>query len=172
MHRAIPLIFLLVAGCPGLGQVGFDVASQGTSTVQGSPLGAALNAFPSFSGFGDLSFSQSQDFANNNTNKDHVVQANLTRLTLKTISPTGATLDFIQTVEFDIAAPGLPTVRIAEATIAAGATSVDLSLDAQDLAAYVKADSFSITTKGAGHQPSSDTTIEADLSLHIVANVL
>ncbi len=169
MRRTILLFSLVLAGCPGLGQVGFDVDSQGQSTVQGSPLGPTLAAFPSF---GNFNFSQDQSFQNNNTNKDHVAEAHLTRLHLKVVAPTTATLDFIQTIEFDIGAQGLPTVKIAEATIPAGVGSVDLTLDNQDLAAYVKADSFSITTKGTGHQPAQDTALEADLTLHIVANVL
>src|SRR5206468_5813139 len=73
---------------------------------------------------------------------------------------------FISTVEFDVAATGLPTVRIAEATIPAGVSTVDLTLDNQDIAAYVKADSFSITTKGTGHSPVHDTTIEARSEEH------
>ena len=169
MRRSILLLSLALAGCPGLGQVGFDVDSQGQSTVPGSPAGAFLSVFPSFGAF---NFSQNQTFQNNNTDKGHVAEAHLTRLHLKVVSPTTQALDFIQTIEFDIGAQGLPTVRIAEATIPSGVGSVDLTLDNQDLAAYVKADQFSITTKGTGHQPSANTDLEADLTLHIVANVL
>jgi hypothetical protein len=172
--RRLTLVFLMLgtAGCPGLGQVGFSVDSQGQSTFQGNPAGGLLTVFPAFGSFGNLSFNQNQTFQNNNTNKDHVAEARLTKLTLKIVSPTGATLDFLSTVEFDIGAQGLPTIRIAEATIPASATTVDLTLDPQDIAPYVKADTFSITTKGTGHQPATNTTVEADLSIHIVANVL
>jgi hypothetical protein len=101
MRKLALLIALCTAGCPGLGQVAFDVQSSGSSTVQGSALGGA--------------------FSNNNTNKDHLSSARVSRLTI---------------------------------------------------APYAKADSFSITTKGTGTQPPQNTTVEADLSLHIVANVL
>ena len=171
MHR-VTLLFLVagIAGCPGLGQVAFDVNSQGQSTVPGAgPAGGVLNVFPSF---GNFNFSQNQTFQNNNTDKSHVDSAHLSKLTLKVVSPASANLGFLNTVEFDISAPNLPTVRIAEASIPANVASVDLSLDAVDIGPYVKADSFSLTTKATGHQPSSDTTLEADLTIHVVANVL
>lgn len=167
--RFLVIVLFLTAGCPGLNEVGFDVDSQGQSTVPGSPVGGLLDVFPSF---GNFDFSQNQTFQNNNTNKDHVQQAHLTKLTLKIDNPVSATLDFIQTIEFDVSAQNLPTVRIASGTIPAGVATVNLTLDDVDIANYVKADQFSITTKGAGHQPSQDTTIEADLTLHIVASVL
>ena len=173
MRTLALLVALCCAGCPGLGQVAFDVDSSGQSTVQGSPLGGVLPKPPAFGNFGDLSFNQSQDFANQNTNKDHIDSARVSKLTLKVTSPANGSLSFLSSIEFDIQAPNLPLVRIAEAaSIPAGASSVELTLDNVDIAPYAKADSFSITTKGTGTQPSQDTTIEADLTLHIVANVL
>ncbi|MCA1825320.1 MAG: hypothetical protein ABR567_06855 [Myxococcales bacterium] len=164
---------MLLAGCPGLGQVGFDVDSTGRSTIQGSAAGGLLPAFPGFTGFGSMSFSQDQTFSNNNTNKDHVSSCRTKKLTLKIVSPTGANLSFISAIEFHIQAPNLPDVKIAELSpIPAGATIVELNLDDVELAPYAKADSFSITTKGTASVPPQDTTIEADLTLHIVANVL
>jgi|SRR5438067_8819930 len=135
MRRSIPLLSLLLAGCPGLGQVAFDVDSPGQSTVRGSPAGGLLPTFPGFPAFGGMTFSQNQSFANNNTNQQKI--------------------------------------RIAEAlTIPSGVESIDLTIDDQELAPYAKADSFSITTTGTASVPPQDTTIEADLTLHIVANVL
>lgn len=169
MRSLLPLL-LLCAGCPGLGQVGFDIDTNGQSQIAGNPLGAAFNVFPGFANLGNLDFSQNAAFQNNNTRKDHIAEARLSKLTLKVV--TGDPLDFIQTIEFHLSAPGLPDVRIAEATISTPVSTVDLTLDNQDIASYVKADSFSITTQGTGHAPVHDTTIEADLTMHIVANVL
>ena len=45
-------------------------------------------------------------------------------------------------------------------------------LHPQQIAPDAKSDTFSITTKGAGSVPSQNTTVEADLALHIEANVL
>ena len=169
MRKLLPFL-LLCAGCPGLGQVGFDVETNGQSQVQGNPLGGALTGLPGFTNFGNLTFSQNQSFSNNNTNKDHVVHANLTKLTLKVV--TGDPLDFIQTIEFHISTDKLADVKIGETTISSPVTMVDLTIPDQDIANYVKSESFSITTKGTGHSPAHTTTIEADLTMHIVANVL
>ena len=173
MRKLALLAALFAAGCPGLGQVAFDISSSGQSTVQGSPLGGVLPAPPGFEGFTGSSFSQSQQFQNNNTNKDHISSCRVGKLTLKVVSPSGATLSFLSKIEFFIKTDALPEVRIAEAlAVPAGATSIELSLDDQQIAPYARSDSFSITTKAAGTQPSQNTTIEADLTLHIEANVL
>jgi hypothetical protein len=110
MRYLVAICLLLCAGCPGLGQVGFDVNTNGSSTVAGSPLGGVLSVFPAFAGFGSIDFSQSQQFQNNDTRKDHVVEARLTRLTLKVTSPAGDPLSFIQTIAFKAGATGLPDV--------------------------------------------------------------
>jgi len=155
MRKLVPLFLLLTAGCPGLGQVAFDVDSSGQSQVQGSPVGGFLQ------------------FQNNNTNKDHITSCRVGKLTLKVVSPAGGTLSFLSRIEFFIKTAKLTEVRIAEAlSIPAGTTSIDLAIDDQQIAPYAKSDTFSITTKATGQQPSQNTTIEADLKLHIEANIL
>ena len=166
--RPSALLLALCCGCSSL--LSFDVDSSGTTTISG---GGLLAGLPSFTGFNNLSFSQSQQFANNNTNKDHISEARLTRLTLKVTSPTGADLSFLTKIDFFIEAPGQARVHIAGISpLPAGQSSVDLTLDDRDIASYAKADSFSITTSVTGHSPTSDTTVEADLRLNIHASVL
>jgi len=173
MRKLVPLFLLLTAGCPGLGQVAFDVDSSGQSQVQGSPVGGFLPAPPGFENFNGVAFSQSQQFQNNNTNKDHITSCRVGKLTLKVVSPAGGTLSFLSRIEFFIKTAKLTEVRIAEAlSIPAGTTSIDLAIDDQQIAPYAKSDTFSITTKATGQQPSQNTTIEADLKLHIEANIL
>ena len=170
-----PLLFALVmtAGCPGLGQVAFDVQSQGQSTIPGSPVSGVLPSALGFNGLGPTQFSQSQDFANHNTNKDHITSCRVSRLTLKVTSPSGQTLSFLSKIEFFIQTSSLPAVRIAEAlSIPQGAMTIDLTIDDQEIAPYAKSDNFSITTKASGTSPQQNTVIEADLTLHIEANVL
>lgn len=148
MRKLALLVLLFTAACPGLGQVAFDVDSSGQSTVQGSPVGGLLPAPPGFENFNGASFSQSQKFQNNNTNRDHITSCRVGKLTLKVVSPTGATLSFLSKIEFFIKADTLPEVRIAEAlTIPSGA-------------------------RATGTQPSQNTNIEADLKLPIEANIL
>lgn len=163
-------IFLLCAGCSGL--IAFDVDSSGQSTIPGSPTGGLLPSLPGFSGFSDLSFSQSQQFQNNNTNKDHISECHLTKLTLKVVSPANANLGFLDQIDFFIQAPNLPQVHIAGLKPVPAAATADLTLDNVDVAAYAKSNSFSITTTASGHSPASNTTLQADLRLHVNASLL
>ena len=167
----------LLCGCSSL--LSFDVNSSGTATIQGSPTGGLLaNALPGgFGGFGNFNVSQSQDFRNQNTNKDHISECRVTKLTLKVLSPVppsaGADLSFLSSVDFFISAPNLLKIHIAGTTsLPVGRPTVDLALDNVDIAAYAKSDTFSITTDAKGHAPSTDTQIEADLTLNIHASLL
>jgi hypothetical protein len=159
---------LLCTGCSGL--IGFDVSSSGQSTIQGSPTGALLP--PAFQSFNSMSFSQSAQFQNNNTNKDHISACRLTKLTLKIVSPTGSTLAFLTKIDFFIQAPNLAQVHIAGLNPVPGTATADLVIDTLDIAAYAKSDTFSITTTASGQTPAQTTTIEADLTLHVNASLL
>lgn len=158
------------SGCSGL--ISFDVNSQGNSTVPGSSPLLNLGGTP-FSGFNNISFSQSQAFQNNNTNKDHVSSARLTAFTLKVSAPSSQDLSFLRSVSFKIKTSTLGPQEIAHLeSFPAGAKSVQLTLDDLELAPYVKSDSFTITTDAQGQSPPQDTTLEADLTLHIGASIL
>jgi hypothetical protein len=169
MHRFV-IAALLCSGCSGL--IAFDVDSTGQTTIQGSPTGSLLSGFTGFQGFNNLSFSQSAQFKNNNTNKDHISACRLTKLGLKVISPTGGTLAFLSKIEFFIEAPNLQKTRIASLNPVPGTATADLVIDDKDIAAYAKSDTFSITTEASGRTPSADTTIEASLKLHVNASLL
>ena len=165
--RFLAAALIATIGCSGL--INFDVDSAGQTTIPGSLLPTALN----FAGFNNLSFSQSAQFSNNNTNKDHISSAHITQFSLKVVTPAGASLAFLNQVDFFIQAPNLPKIHIAGLNPVPAQTLVSLTLDNVDIAAYAKSDNFSITTSvTGGHSPSSDTTIEADLRLHIDASVL
>ena len=169
MSRFLLFALVITAGCPGLGQVAFDVQSQGQSTIPGSPTSSVLPSALGFDGLGPTQFSQSQDFSNHNTNKGHITSCRVSRLTLKVTSPSGGTLSFLSKIEFFIQTSTLGPVRIAEAlSIPPGA----MTIDDQEIAPYAKSDNFSITTKASGTSPQQNTVIEADLTLHIEANVL
>ena len=167
--RRFAIAVLLCTGCSGL--IGFDVNSSGQSTIQGSPTGALLP--PVFQGFNSMSFSQSAQFQNNNTNKDHISACRLTKLTLKVVTPTGGTLTpLLSKIDFFIEAPNLQKIHIAGLNSVPATTSADLQLDDVDIAAYAKSDTFSITTTASGQTPAQTTTIEADLKLHVNASLL
>jgi hypothetical protein len=174
---ALPACLALLCGCSSL--LSFDVNSSGTASIQGSPTGGLLgNALGGgFGGFNNFNVSQSQDFKNENTNKDHISECRVTRLTLKVLKPVppaaGSDLSFLTQIDFFITAPNLPRLHIAGVkNPPVGQASVDLALDNVDIAAYAKSDTFSITTDAQGRAPASDTTIEADLGLNIHASLL
>ena len=122
---AIPLL-----SCSSL--ISFDVDSSGTSTIPGSPTGGLLG-LPGFSSFNNFNIAQSSQFQNNNTNKDHISECRLTKLSLKVVSPTGNTLAFLTKIDFFIEAPNLPKVHIAGLTPVPGTVSADLSSDGSKL---------------------------------------
>ena len=159
---------LALVGCGTV--VSFDVSQKAQTTIPaGGPVAGVLGGF----GFQNLNFSQSSDFQNNNTSKDHVRECRLKQLTLKVVSPPGQDLHFLTKVEFFVEAPNLEKKRIASGTsFPSGVASVDLVPDDLDLAPYVRADSFSITTAATGTSPSQQTTLEADLTLNVHASVL
>jgi hypothetical protein len=174
LARLLPCALASAALC-GCGILSFDVNSKGTTTVQGSAIGAVLPGLSSFGGFDNFDISQQAGFDNNDTRKDHITSTRLTKLTVKVVSPSGQDLSFFTSLKFTISAskPQLPAIEIAHReSFPAGATSVDLTIDDVDIAAYAKADNFAITTQASGHAPTQDTTIEADLSLNIHANPL
>ncbi len=166
-----------LGGCSSL--LSFDVNSSGTATIPGSPTGGLLgNALGSgFGGFNNFNVSQSQEFKNENTNKDHISECRVTKLTLKVLKPVapaaGSDLSFLTQIDFFIAAPNLARVHIAGAkNFPLNQSTVDLTLDNVDIAAYAKADTFSITTDAQGRAPGADTDIEADIALNIHASLL
>ena len=174
MRRSAPfalgLLLLSVSGCGGL--ISFDIDQSGTSTVPAQQAGL-LSGLPGFQGFSSFNLSQSSQFANNNTNKDHITECRLTRLTLKVTNPPGTDLSFLSRIDFFISAPNLDKIHIAGiAPLPPGQSSVDLKLDDVDIAKYARSDSFSITTAVSGQSPKADTTIEADLKLNVHASIL
>lgn len=159
--KALTLFAVVLSGCSSL--LSFDVQQSGQTTIQGGGLLGSL-------GFGSFSFNQSQDFQNNNTNKDHISECRLTKLTLKVVS--GSDLGFLQSITFYVSAPNLPKQKIASKTAIGAVRTVDLDLENVDIAQYAKSDQFSITTDAAGSAPAQTTTIEADLTLNVHASIL
>lgn len=170
MRLAATVAALSLCSCSSL--LSFDVDSSGTSKIP-KGTGGLLGGLPGFSTFGNFDFSQSSEFKNQNTNKSHISECHVTKLSLKVIDPMGNDLSFLTKLDFFIEAPNLPQKHIAgSSTFPKGQASVDLTLDNVDIAAYAKSDSFSITTQGSGQSPQVDTTLQADIRLNIHASVL
>jgi hypothetical protein len=165
------LCLLALAGC-GLNE--FDVTQSGSATVPGGGITAGLlNQFPPMQGFNSFDFSQSQEFKNENAQKDHVSSAKLTAFTLNITAPSGGNFGFLQSIAFYAEANG-QKVRVAhKENIGSLPASSTLSLDLDDveLAPFVKADTMSITTTATGQQPVSDTQITATAVFHVTVSL-
>jgi hypothetical protein len=165
------LAVLSLTNCGGL--VSFDVTQQGQATIPGATLlGQLLNGIPAMQGFTSFDVSQSQEFENHNAEKSLVKTARLTSVTLKITSPSDADFAFLDSIEFWAEANG-NSVRVAHKSniasrgLRAPNPTLILDLDDIDLAAFVKADTMSITSKASGRQPSQDTTFEATAVFHV-----
>ncbi len=155
------------------GAVTFDVPLEGETVIEGQGLlGGVLSSIPAFSGFSGFDLSSTQEFENNNAEKDRVTEAYVTAFSLSATAPSGASLDFMDSVSFYVEAPDLSRTLIGEVDIPAGATSVDLELTDDNLADYVKAETMSFTTEASGAPPEEDTTVKADVTLTITAELV
>lgn len=172
--RMSPLLLLAstvaVTGCNPT--VNFTVPFEGEATIAGGGLvPGLLDVF----GIGDLAqpdFSNTQEFENNDVRKEQVVSTRLQKLTL-TIVEGDADFDFLDSLSFSVEAPDLAKERVASMdAVPEGVTTFDLDLDDLDIAAYVRADSLSLTSDIDGSQPSEDTRIRIELLFDVTAEVL
>ena len=167
----LPVVALVVVSAACNPTVSFDVPVAADTTV---PKGTALEQLLSNVGFASLlavDVSQTQAFKNQNVQKNQVVSAKLTELNLSVTSPSGGNFDWLQKITFLVDASGQPQGTVADKTVAAGTTAFPCDLKDLELAPYVRADSFAMTTTATAHHPDADTTVHVALSLHIVADV-
>ncbi len=86
-------------------------------------------------------------FENNNTNKDLVEEARLTKMTLSVESPANGTFSFMQSVEIYIQADGLPEVLIASKQNVPPEKTIELDVVDRNLVEYVKKDQLEFRVK-------------------------
>jgi hypothetical protein len=163
-------LLLVCAVAPlGCGLVQFDVPVEGDSQVPGCTGLTCVLAQLGFSSFSSLDLSQSQQWQNNQANKDKVSSATLTAATLDVTVPDGGDLSFLQGLQFFVAAPDAGTALIAEGhSFPQGQSHVDLIAHPEvELAPYVKASTMTITSNVTGQQPSQNTTVHAKVNFHV-----
>lgn len=158
-------------GCGAL-PIYFDVQSEGKTTIQKGTLLEQLSAGFGFDGFSSFDIAETQEFKNNNTQKDLVKEAKVKTLTMKITGPDSQNFDFLEEISFFVEAPGQTKKRIATKTVPKGVKEFTLDLDNVDLTPFIKADSIKITTEAKGKRPNNDTTVQAIIVITIGAGVL
>jgi hypothetical protein len=149
--------------------INFDVTSSNSTQIPGFfgslPLNNVSYTTP------PIDIAQQTGFNSAQTAKDRIQSAHAKKLTLSVTAPPGADLSFLTSIAVQIAAQGLPAVEVAHLSPVPAAPSADLALDDVDLAPYLKASSFTLTTTVSGTFPSRNTTVQGDLTVNLDASV-
>lgn len=151
--------------------VSFDVDINTETVVESGTLVEGLLEQMRFGDLVSMDVSSTEEFQNNQAEKERVIEARLREARLLIAAPKGQTFDFIDEIAFFVGAPGQPRERVAHKVVPDGIDAFDLELDDVDLAPYVRAESLSLTTDVTGRRPAQDTTVAVRLVLHIVAAV-
>lgn len=122
-----------------------------------------------------MTFSQEQDFPEQNTDVQHIESAKLDTLTL-TMSPASAETnwDFLDSLELYAEADGLPRALAASIDpVADGLTTLLMQPAGLELAPYVKAQGgFTLTSEATGCPPQSDAVFTGRVIVNITADPL
>jgi hypothetical protein len=166
-----PAALLLVALCACHPTIDFDLTQSATGTIPGSPLSGVVTLQLPLPGLQNVNTSNVQGFPSSRTAKDHIQSARAKKITLTVTSPAGRDLSFLSSAALSISATGQPSKQFAHLSPFPAATSADLQLDDVELAPYLKADSFSITTDVTGTPQRQDVSLRADLDLGVTASI-
>jgi len=122
----------------------------------------------------DITTNSSQEFENNNTRADLVKSIKLKKLTLTIQSPEDFTFSFLKSLDIFISAEGEEETKIAfKDNIPKENTSIDLETTGEELDAYIKKDSYSLTFEAVTREAFfNDVTIKADMEYKVTADPL
>ncbi len=156
----------LLASLTACGPLAFTTQLKGETSIQGSPLGGTLNLFPSLASFSNIDFDQNQDFKNNNTERKYVKETKVTSFTIRVVTPNDQDFSFLDAVEFAVKSGDTETViakksDIGALNLRAPNPTLVLDLPGEDIAQHVRAENFTIISRGNGRQPTQDVRLEA-----------
>ncbi len=172
----LPLVAALLATTASckkiLDLLEFNVEDSQTLTVPATlPVGTFF-ALPPVA----VSSTSKTTYANNKTSADYVQDVRLDRLTLTIPSPQGQTFDFLRRIEVYISSDANNTNQVLLASlnlVPTGATSIQLTPADQKLDLYLRADSYTLTTKVEVTQPLTQAvTLRADTRFKVKAKPL
>ena len=115
------------------------------------------------------------EFSSRNTNKDLIDKITLKQLNLTITSPTDQRFDFLASVEVFIQADGLGELKIADNTNIPDniGNTLTLTVAANDIAAYIKKDKFTmrvktVTDKSISRQVNIDIFSEFEIKAKLL----
>lgn len=171
----VALMAALASGCRPT--IYFETTVNGSTQVQGSPLGGLLGAFPGISQFDNLDLSQTQDFQNQGVTKNDVSSVKLKEFNLQITSPNNEDFSWLSSISFTASANGQSAVIASKSGVnqlglTAPNPKFDLDLPDVELQPYVTASSMSITGNASGTMPPQDTTVQAAVRFGVWAYVV
>jgi len=115
-----------------------------------------------------------ETFRNNNTSADKVKDVSLHKLSLTITDPSGQNFDFLQKIELFISTDANDQIRLAYADqVPRGVTSFELTSTNAKLDKYLKAPTYTLTTKAQLAQPiSRDVTVKTESRFKVTADPL
>jgi len=115
-----------------------------------------------------------QKFANNNTSADLVKDVSLDKLTLTIADPNTENFDFLRSIEIYISTNSSDQILLASLSdIPTGVQTITLKPTGAKLDSYIKASSYTLTTKATvAKLISKDITIRSDSRFKVTADPL
>ncbi len=139
------LLVLAVSSCKKIDEwTHFTIEIDDQATIDPIPV---VPGMPIDIPIPEVTTNSSQNFENNNTNKDLVEDARLKKMTLTVSSPESGDFSFLNDVEVYMKAEGLEETLIASKHNITGGKTIDLDCEDKDLSAYVKKDTIEFRIK-------------------------
>lgn len=150
----------------------FDVTQSGTVTVPAGTIVDDLLQDLAFEGFGDIQFSETEEFQNRDVSPSSVDSIRLQSMQLEIVEGS-SNFDWLDRIAFDVDADGQPEQRIANRDpVPTGVRSfAGNASTAVNVKPYATQDSMSLTSSGSGRAPDEDTTIKATATFRVNINI-
>ena len=167
-----PLALLLVfTGCKKIQQLlTFYIEDSQNIRIPATPLFGSVVALTPLT----VATKSEDSFKNNNTRADLVKNVSLNKLSLTITDPSGQNFDFLQKIEIYISTNANDQIRLAYLDqVPRGVSNIELISTDAKLDSYLKASSYTLTTKVQTSQAiARDITVRADSRFKVTADPL
>jgi hypothetical protein len=161
------LSILIFSGCKKIDELTeFDIEYSTELTIPAS--GLSINQ-PITINSPEIPTNGVSKFTENNTAKNLIDEIKLSRFNISVVNPTGANLDFMNSLEIYIAAGSISESLFAKKTpIPSGSSSIAMDLEGQNLKDYIFEDKFKMRLRLVPDQAlTADVKIKIDQTMHV-----